>query len=108
MVPSSTFSSVISSRRMVVLPEPLGPISVTCSPGLTWKSRPRRTVCSPKRLTTASNRIIRSALGAESMLPDTTLQPSHQHRGWIAQNQEEQAGQGERLDVTVGGRAGLL
>ncbi len=35
MTPSFTFSSVMSSRRIVVFPDPLGPIRVTRSPRAT-------------------------------------------------------------------------
>src|SRR5699024_10181175 len=47
-----------SSRRIVVLPDPLGPINETNSPGSTAKSRSSNTTLSPKRLTTPSNLII--------------------------------------------------
>src|SRR5689334_19189645 len=57
MVPSSGLVSVISSRRIVVLPEPDGPIRVTCLPESTEKSSRSRTVLSPNRLVTCSSRI---------------------------------------------------
>jgi hypothetical protein len=60
ITPSVISSSVISSRRIVVFPEPEGPISVTRSPGATEKSMPSSTVLSPKRLTTLSKRMIAS------------------------------------------------
>src|SRR5690606_13764713 len=88
MVPSDTFSNVITSRRMVVLPEPLGPISVTNSPGATVKFRSSRTVFEPKRLTTFSNRIISLLVSDGS---DTTLQPSNQNCTGITEGQERQA-----------------
>ena len=54
MWPSVRVSSVISRRRIVVLPEPLGPIRVTFSPAAMSISRLSRTVWSPYRLTTLS------------------------------------------------------
>src|SRR5437879_10292878 len=95
MRPASTRSRVISSRRIVVLPDPLGPMRVTNSPGATVKSSSRSTTWSPYFLTTPSKRII-------SALSDTTLQPSHQYRRGVADQQEQQAGQRVRLDHPEG------
>ncbi len=47
MVPSSGFTRVISSRRIVVLPEPEGPMRVTCLPGDTSKQRLSSTTLLP-------------------------------------------------------------
>ena len=47
MVPLSMVSSVINVRRIVVLPEPDGPISASFSPGRTEKHKSFSTVCEP-------------------------------------------------------------
>src|SRR5262245_53336365 len=96
----------MSRRKMVVLPDPLGPIRVTRSLGRTWKSSSSSTVRSPNRLTTLSKRIIHCASGsagsAESAVVSVlkaTFQASDQDRGRDRQQQEEQSGDGERLQV---------
>src|SRR5690606_26517476 len=105
MVPSVTRSSVITRRRMVVLPEPLGPINVTNSPGATVKFRFSRTVFEPKRLTTFSNRIISAGVSDGS---DTALQPSNQNCTRITQGQERQARGGPRLGAGTALARGVL
>src|SRR5690606_33624712 len=65
-VPSSGFTRVISRRRMVVLPEPDGPIRVTCLPASTEKSSRSSTVLSPKRLVTFSRRISSRPLSVDT------------------------------------------
>src|SRR5690606_25635767 len=107
-------SSVISNRRIVVLPEPLGPIRVTRSPFSTWKFRSLRTVVRPNRLTTSSKRMPceapaaspvaarRAGSGLSSGLVSVgklVLQSAHEHGGGIAGGEEDQAGDGERLHV---------
>src|SRR6266540_5593628 len=107
MVPSVTFSSVISRRRIVVLPDPEGPMRHTNSPGVTEKFRSSRTVRSPNRLTTSSKRIMTSVV---SNCSDTTLQPSHQQRAGITQGQERQAGREPGLGADASlcsGKVGL-
>src|SRR6478609_7865705 len=111
--PPSASSSVMSRRRIVVLPEPDGPMSVTRSPLATLKLSPSSTTLSPKRLMTSRN----SMAGVVSGVVDTLssgdvaglvagsitsgkalLHPSHEERGRVAGRQEEQADHGERLD----------
>src|SRR5882757_4529467 len=54
MWPPSIFSSVIRMRRIVVLPDPDGPISASFSPGMTCIDRPSSTLKVPKLLEMAS------------------------------------------------------
>jgi hypothetical protein len=53
--PESGFTSVISTRRIVVLPEPEGPMMAIFSAGATSKSSSRSTCRSPKLLVTLRN-----------------------------------------------------
>src|SRR5699024_3232060 len=113
--PSVTFSKVISRRRIVVLPEPLGPISVTRSLGATEKSRWSRTVRSPKRFTTWSKAInaspstpwVRSFCGVSDG-GITSLQSSDQNRGGDAHEEEQEPDHGEGFNVTETRAADLL
>src|SRR5208282_1519355 len=50
IVPPSYSSSRLVQRNKVVLPEPLGPITTTTSPGLTASEMSRNTSTAPKRL----------------------------------------------------------
>src|SRR6516164_2417790 len=50
IVPCSYSSSRLVQRNKVVLPEPLGPITTTTSPGLTASDTSRNTSTVPKRL----------------------------------------------------------
>src|SRR5690606_20859183 len=100
---------VISSRRIVVLPDPEGPIRVTFSPRPTVKSRSSSTTSLPNRLTTLSKRIIASRSGPTvgscagptvgSVVGKALLQSSDQHRRRVARDEEEHARQGQRLQV---------
>ena len=108
MVPSSGFSRVISSRRIVVLPDPEGPISVTCLPESTEKSRLSRTMLLPKRLVTLSKRISSlpstagladSSCGVCCQLDKTTLQGSQEKGGRVGDDDEGDADDGVGLDV---------
>src|SRR5919108_385417 len=101
---------------MVVLPDPLGPISVTRSPGATWKSSSRSTTLSPNRLTTFSNRMMgsplpRAPVGAVPRARSVSkahLQLSQCDGGGVARRQEDQAGKGDRLEVAEADRADRL
>src|SRR5690606_11070025 len=95
MSPSVSSSSVMSRRRIVVLPDPLGPMRVTRSPLATVKLSWSSTVWSPNRLTTSWNTIAGWAPSVGKLL----LQSAHEHRGRVAGQQEEHPGHGERLDV---------
>src|SRR5690606_16560330 len=109
-------SRVISRRRIVVFPDPLGPIKVTCSPGLTWKSSSRRTVTSPNRLTTLSKRIIH-CLSASAWEPSpgrvsgmgikAALHTTDENRRRDRDEEEEQACDGHRLQVAEALRTDL-
>src|SRR5437016_10715673 len=59
IVPLSYSSSRLMQRKSVVLPEPLGPITTTTSPGLTASETPRSTSMAPKRL----RRLVISRIG---------------------------------------------
>src|SRR6516165_448198 len=50
IVPRSYSSSRLMQRNKVVLPEPLGPITTTTSPGLTARDTSRNTSSAPKLL----------------------------------------------------------
>src|SRR5207245_7671276 len=52
-VPRSGASKPAMKRKVVVLPQPLGPSSETHCPGRTEKDRPSTAVTLPKRLTTS-------------------------------------------------------
>src|SRR5690625_5561085 len=103
MYPSVSSSSVITSRRMVVLPEPLGPMSVTRSSLAIWKLRSLSTVLSPNRLTTFSNRMTGVSVAGKAVLQF----PDEDRRG-VAGGEEDEAGQGEGLDVEEGPRSVVL
>src|SRR4051794_40257812 len=92
----------MSSRRIVVLPEPDGPISVTCSPGATVKLRSESTTLSPNRFSTRSKTII----GSDGS--DTAFQSPYQQGGRVAQQQEEQPRDRVRLHVAEVGVARFL
>src|SRR5262245_35115020 len=107
--PDVTFSNVISNRRIVVLPDPLGPMRVTRSPGATLKSRSRSTVRLPNLLTTLSKDTIGSPLlrcepATGSEVAISTLQQSNRDSGDDADDEEEDADQRVRLGVVEGRR----
>src|SRR5699024_5796435 len=110
MYPSVSSSSVITRRRMVVLPEPEGPISVTRSPCETVKFRLSSTVLSPKRLTTSRNSMwgASPAPGPAVFSGKFLLQSSDQEGGRVAGGQEDEAGQRDRLGVAEVAGAVLL
>src|SRR5690625_1026983 len=118
MTPPLMVSRVISSRRIVVLPDPLGPMSVTRSPGWTEKSSSLSTMLLPYRLTTLSKRISSppgvssadctpavSVMFLLAVLSDcciTALQTSDDDRGRHTHGQEEQPCQGVGLHAAEG------
>src|SRR5690606_15075347 len=104
MNPSVSSSSVMTSRRMVVLPDPLGPMRVTRSPLATSKSRWSNTVLSPNFLTTFSNRMA----GVVSVAGKAVLQSAHEEGGGVAGREEDQPGEGEGLGVGEGAGAVVL
>jgi hypothetical protein len=55
-------SSVIRMRRIVVLPDPEGPISASFSPGITSNDRPSSTFSGPKDFSSLSIWMIGSAM----------------------------------------------
>src|SRR5690242_18460556 len=103
IVPSSGLVRVISSRRIVVLPEPDGPIRVTCLPGATEKFRSSRTVFAPKRLVTPSRRI--TSVGGASVTDDlvrvstdkASLQGSQEKGGQVGDEDEGHPDHGQGL-----------
>src|SRR3546814_14048545 len=83
MTPSSGRSRVISTRRIVVLPEPDGPMITTFSLDWTDRSSWSSTTLSPKRLTTLSMWTIASGAddevsGSGSLEGMTLLQESYE------------------------------
>src|SRR5690625_3852439 len=104
MKPSVRSSRVMTRRRIVVLPEPLGPMSVTRSPLATSKLRSLSTVLPPNRLTTFSKRMT----GVLSVAGKAVLQFPDEDRGGVAGRQEDEPGQGEGLHVAEGPRAHVL
>src|SRR6478735_6611409 len=101
--PSVTRSSVISSRRIVVFPEPLGPIRVTRSPGATARSSPSRTVWSPNRFVTRANRTFSGPWSVS--VGKAGLQSADEHGRRPARQQEDGGGQGEALQIGEVGAA---
>src|SRR5699024_5072523 len=104
MYPPVSSSSVITRRRMVVLPEPEGPIRVTRSPWLTVKFRSSSTVWSPNLLTTSRNSMwgVPDAPGLSVVSGEVPLQSSEQEGGGVARGQEGQPGERDRLGVAEG------
>src|SRR6516165_6481008 len=72
IVPRSYSSSRLMQRNKVVLPEPLGPITTTTSPGLTVSETSRNTSTAPKRLCRPATSSIGCCcrVGASSMADD--------------------------------------
>src|SRR5690625_2026086 len=96
MYPSVRSSRVINSRRIVVLPDPLGPIKVTRSPRATSKFKPSSTVVGPNFFTTSWKRMMGSLVGK------AVLQFAHEDGRGVTRGQEDQAGDGEGFDVPEG------
>src|SRR5690625_124660 len=108
MYPPFASSRVMTSLRIVVLPDPLGPMRVTRSPLRTTKSRSWRTTWSPKRFSTLSKRIAGVSPSGIVMLPvcvalvavfKSFLQSANEHRGRIARNEVDDAGHRDRFGV---------
>src|SRR5690625_5542424 len=96
MYPSVSSARVINSRRIVVVPEPLGPMRVTRSPRATSKFRPSSTVVGPNFFTTSWKRMMGSLVGK------AVLQFAHEDGRGVTRGQEDQAGDGEGFDVPEG------
>src|SRR5438874_10418023 len=96
MIPALGRSSVMSSRKIVVFPEPLGPMTASFSPGGTSRSNSFRTFVVPKDLETRSNRTIVAAFGAACWPPwlfnltIAHLQLSNQKRSGITHEDKQQ------------------
>src|SRR5699024_4200893 len=96
-------------RRIVVLPEPLGPMRVTRSPGATVKLRFLSTVFLPKLFSTSLNSMAgfddadaaeaSAAGGVFSVGGKALLQSLHEQGCRIAGGEEHDAGQGECFRV---------
>src|SRR5690606_27748798 len=129
MNPPVRCSNVMTSRRIVVLPEPDGPIRVTRSPFPTSKLSPSRTVLSPNRLFTSSNLRTGTALspppwfasapragfpGAGAVYSFGSIagkahfqSPEKQGRG-VTRGQEDQSGQRDGLEEHEVIRSGCI
>src|SRR5690606_41690174 len=101
MNPSVSSSSVMTSRRMVVLPDPLGPMRVTRSPLATSKSRWSNTVLSPDFLPTFSSRMA----GVASVAGKAVLQSAHEEGGGGAGREDDQPREGQGRGVGGGAEA---
>src|SRR3546814_326589 len=113
MTPSSGRSRVISTRRIVVLPEPDGPMITTFSLDWTDRSSWSSTTLSPKRLTTLSMWTIASGAddevsGSGSLEGMTLLQESYEDGERDAHEQEQDAGDREGLHAPEGVALDLL
>src|SRR5690242_12367155 len=108
IVPSSGLVRVISSRRIVVLPEPEGPIKVTCLPASTEKFSRSSTVFEPNRLVTPSRRISSPPpVDGPALVPGSfirgvsadkaSLQGSQEKGGQVGDDDEGHTDHGERL-----------
>src|SRR3546814_10767056 len=107
MPPSSGRSRVMSARRIVVLPEPDGPMITTFSLDWTDRSSWSSTTLSPKRLTTLSMWTIASGAddevsGSGSLEGMTLLQESYEDGERDAHEQEQDAGDREGLHAPEG------
>src|SRR5690625_2737519 len=89
MYPPLASSRVMTRRRIVVLPDPEGPIEVTRSPLLTAKLRSLSTTWSPKRFSTSSKRIAGVPLGVGSGCVDKALLQSRDEKGGGVGGEEE-------------------
>src|SRR5699024_9354056 len=105
----------MTRRRIVVLPDPLGPMSVTRSPGVTSKFSCDSTVWSPKRFSTSSKRMTGVPSACElglwvvsGSVDKGFLQLSDGHGRDEACDEEDQASQGEGFVVAEGARSVLL
>src|SRR5580704_8426764 len=87
-------------RSSVVLPEPLGPITTTASPGATESDTPRSTWLAPKLFTTPVIASIgRAAAGAASMANEgaSLKEPSIQGQS-VADAEVDQCGTDKNLE----------
>src|SRR5688572_26445992 len=95
--PESGRLRVMITRRIVVLPEPEGPMITTFSLGATVRSRSFRTWFSPKeRLIFSSRTMSRRPSG--SFVAISPLQVADEERGRNAHGQEQHPHERERLD----------
>ena len=112
MVPPSGRSRVISTRRIVVLPDPRRADDDVRSPGSTLRSRSRSTTLSPKALCTPRKRtaaaplaetsVVGSAGTSGAFVGNALLQSADQPGGRQADEQEPGTGEQERLDLPEG------
>src|SRR5207253_670288 len=106
MVPELGRSRVIKSRKMVVLPDPLGPMIASFSPAATSRSSSRRTLTDPKDFDTRSNRTIASRPDAamlgrvdSSSSAIAGLQAANEPGRGITHEQKEEPDFSHRLQV---------
>src|SRR5690625_8033167 len=92
----------MAKRRMVVFPEPDGPIRVTRSPRSTEKFKALRTTLSPKRFCTSRNSMTGCVMAVGSVgVGKFFLQSSDKHGSEVAGNQKDHAGNPNGLDVSI-------
>src|SRR5215211_42384 len=96
-------SRAISSLRMVVFPEPLGPMMTSFSPIPTFKLQASRTIVSLKRLQTSMYSTIAPPVGPcdPSGVGDAPLKGSNEDAGWVADGEVEDSGDGEWLEGVI-------
>src|SRR5699024_6378520 len=102
MYPSVRCSRVIARRRMVVLPEPEGPMRVTRSPRSTEKFRSFSTALSPNRFSTSRNSMTGGGASDSVGVGQTFLQSMDEYGRDVAGNQKDHAGDGNSFDIAVG------
>src|SRR5690606_7211998 len=107
--PESGRFRVMITRRMVVLPEPDGPMITTFSLGATVRSRSFSTWFSPnERLIFSSWTIGRWPLPSASLVAIAFLQVSDEQGGRNAHRQEHESHHGEGFDGSEGAGSDAL
>src|SRR5215218_9183949 len=93
-------SRPINSLRMVVFPEPLGPMMTSFSAPPTLRLRASRTIVSPKCLQTSTYSTIEPPVGRcdVSGVGDAPLEGSDEDARWVADGEVEDGGDGEWLE----------
>src|SRR5690606_40484229 len=91
----------MTRRRMVVLPDPDGPISVTRSPLFTVKLSPSSTTVSPNRFSTSSNLMAGTfpPLVVSVLEGKALFQSADKKRCRVAGKQEDDASERDCFDV---------
>src|SRR5580704_17550918 len=107
IVPALGLSRPIASRKTVVLPEPLGPMIATFSAAFTARSKQSTTTRSPYAVVTScivsTVSSLRDGIAASTSTALSIQARLHQldrSRCGVADGQEDEAGEGEWLDVS--------